>query len=121
VSAILPAVIGMRGARHNNPQDIDIDVPLRRTVAVVGVPGSGKTSLAIGTLHAEGMHRFLEGLTTYSRRQLSSLIQPSRCSSTAIPASVYSAPNRRQQAQAQGNPGRQFRCGAVKSRALAIR
>jgi ABC-type dipeptide/oligopeptide/nickel transport system ATPase component len=42
-------------------------VPLWRTVAVVGVSGSGKTSLAIGTLYAEGMQRFLKGLSTYSR------------------------------------------------------
>jgi len=47
-----------------------VDVPLWRTVAIVGVSGSGKTSLAIGTLYAEGMHRFLEALSTYSRRRL---------------------------------------------------
>jgi excinuclease UvrABC ATPase subunit len=52
----LPTVIGVRGARHNNLQDVDVDVPLWRTVAVVGVSGSGKTSLVIGTLYAEGMH-----------------------------------------------------------------
>ena len=56
----LPAVIGVRGARHNDLRDVDADVPLWRTVAVAGVSGSGKTSLAIGTLYAEGMHRFLE-------------------------------------------------------------
>jgi excinuclease ABC subunit A len=50
----LPRVIGVRGARHNNLQDIDVDLPLWRTVAVVGVSGSGKTSLGIGTLYAEG-------------------------------------------------------------------
>jgi excinuclease ABC subunit A len=70
VPGTLPTVIGVRGARQNNLQDIDVDVPLWRTVAVVGVSGSGKTSLAIGTLYAEGMHRFLEGLSTYSRRRL---------------------------------------------------
>jgi excinuclease ABC subunit A len=72
----LPAVIGVRGARHNNLQDIDIDVPLWRTVAVVGVSGSGKTSLAIGTLYAEGLHRLLEGLSTYSRRRLTQAQRP---------------------------------------------
>jgi excinuclease ABC subunit A len=72
----LPTVIGVHGARHNNLQDVDVDVPLWRTVAVVGVSGSGKTSLAIGTLYAEGMHRFLEGLSTYSRRRLTQAQRP---------------------------------------------
>ena len=76
VPGTLPAVIGVRGARHNNLQDVDVDVPLWRTVAVVGVSGSGKTSLAIGTLYAEGMHRFLDGLSTYSRRRLSQAQRP---------------------------------------------
>src|SRR5882724_8772071 len=63
----LPTVIGVHGARHNNLRDVDVDVPLWRTVAVVGVSGSGKTSLAIGTLYAEGMQRYLSGLSNYSR------------------------------------------------------
>src|SRR6266404_2483060 len=76
VPGTLPRVIAVRGARHNNLQDIDVDVPLWRTVAVVGVSGSGKTSLAMGTLYAEGMQRFLESLSTYSRRRLTQAQRP---------------------------------------------
>jgi len=76
VPGTLPAAIGVRGARHNNLRDVDLDVPLWRTVAVVGVSGSGKTSLAIGTLYAEGMQRYLSGLSTYSRRRLTQAQRP---------------------------------------------
>src|ERR1700689_806053 len=74
--ARLPLAIEARGVRHNNLRDLDVDIPLWRVVAVAGVSGSGKSSLAIGTLYAEGMQRFLEGLSTYSRRRLSQSQRP---------------------------------------------
>ena len=68
--ARLPAAIEARGVRHNNLRDLDVDIPLWCVVVIAGVSGSGKSSLATGTLYAEGMQRFLEGLSTYSRRRL---------------------------------------------------
>ena len=72
----LPRSIQARGVRHNTLRDLDVDVPLWRTVVIAGVSGSGKTSLAMGTLYAEGLHRFLEGLSTYSRRRLTQSQRP---------------------------------------------
>ncbi|NMO57142.1 excinuclease ABC subunit UvrA [Actinoplanes sp. TBRC 11911] len=72
----LPRAIQARGVRHNTLRDLDVDVPLWRTVVIAGVSGSGKTSLAMGTLYAEGLHRFLEGLSTYSRRRLTQASRP---------------------------------------------
>ncbi|GIF46315.1 excinuclease ABC subunit A [Asanoa ferruginea] len=72
----LPRAIQARGVRHNTLRDLDVDVPLWRTVVIAGVSGSGKTSLAMGTLYAEGLHRFLEGLSTYSRRRLTQAERP---------------------------------------------
>src|SRR6202020_778267 len=74
--ARLALAIGARGVRLNNLRDLDVDVPLWCVVAVAGVSGSGKSSLAMGTLFAEGMQRFLEGLSTYSRRRLSQAQRP---------------------------------------------
>src|ERR1700731_5475201 len=88
----LPAVISVRGARHNNLRDIDVDVPLWRMVAVVGVSGSGKTSLAMGTLYAEGMQRFLDSLSTYSRRRLSQAQRPGVDRTEHLPPAVDPRP-----------------------------
>ena len=65
-----PAVIEVRGARVHNLKNIDVDVPLGELVAVAGVSGSGKTSLAMGVLYAEGARRYIEALSTYTRRRM---------------------------------------------------
>ena len=65
-----PSHIRIRGARVHNLKNIDVDVPLHKIVAVAGVSGSGKSSLALGVLYAEGSRRYLESLSTYTRRRM---------------------------------------------------
>ena len=65
-----PSHIEVRGARVHNLKDIDVDIPLGRLVGIAGVSGSGKSSLALGVLYAEGSRRYLEALSTYTRRRL---------------------------------------------------
>ena len=66
----VPDHILVRGARVHNLRNIDADIPLGKIVAIAGVSGSGKSSLALGTLYAEGSRRYLEALSTYTRRRL---------------------------------------------------
>ena len=63
--------IEVRGARVHNLKDIDVDIPLGEVVGIAGVSGSGKSSLALGVLYAEGSRRYLEALSTYTRRRIS--------------------------------------------------
>ena len=65
-----PSHIRIRGARVHNLKNINVDVPLHKIVAVAGVSGSGKSSLALGVLYAEGSRRYLESLSTYTRRRM---------------------------------------------------
>lgn len=65
-----PQSIEVRGARVHNLRGVDVDIPLDQLVAVAGVSGSGKSSLALGVLYAEGSRRYLEALSTYTRRRL---------------------------------------------------
>ena len=62
--------IQIRGARVHNLKNINVDVPLNKIVGVAGVSGSGKSSLALGVLYAEGSRRYLEALSTYTRRRM---------------------------------------------------
>ena len=62
--------ICIRGARVHNLKNIDVDIPLHKIVGIAGVSGSGKSSLALGVLYAEGSRRYLDALSTYTRRRM---------------------------------------------------
>ncbi len=65
-----PDRILVRGARVHNLRNVDVDVPLGRIVRIAGVSGSGKSSLALGVLYSEGSRRYLQSLSTYTRRRM---------------------------------------------------
>ena len=65
-----PKNIEIRGAKAHNLKNIDVDIPLGKIVGIAGVSGSGKSSLALGVLYAEGSRRYLESLSTYTRRRM---------------------------------------------------
>ena len=66
----MPDKIVVRGARVHNLKNIDVDIPLGKIVGIAGVSGSGKSSLALGVLYSEGSRRYLESLSTYTRRRM---------------------------------------------------
>ena len=63
--------IEIKGAKVHNLKNIDVDIPLNKIIAISGVSGSGKSSLALGVIYAEGSRRYLEALSTYTRRRIS--------------------------------------------------
>ena len=65
-----PGRILIRGARVHNLKNVNVDIPLNRIVGIAGVSGSGKSSLALGVLYAEGSRRYLDALSTYTRRRM---------------------------------------------------
>ena len=67
-----PKKIKVRGAKVHNLKNINVDIPLNQIVAITGVSGSGKSSLAMGVLYSEGSRRYLESLSTYTRRRMTS-------------------------------------------------
>ncbi len=80
--------IEIRGARVHNLKNIDVDIPLGEIVGIAGVSGSGKSSLALGVLYAEGSRRYLEALSTYTRRRISQATRADVEDIRYVPAAV---------------------------------
>ena len=83
-----PGKIIVRGARVHNLKNINVEVPLNRIVGIAGVSGSGKSSLALGVLYAEGSRRYLESLSTYTRRRMTQAARANVDEVLYVPASL---------------------------------
>ena len=83
-----PKKIQIRGARVHNLKNIDVDVPLNKIVGIAGVSGSGKSSLALGVLYAEGSRRYLDALSTYTRRRMTQAAKAQVDEVLYVPASL---------------------------------
>ena len=84
----IPGKIKIRGARVHNLKNINVDVPLHQIVGIAGVSGSGKSSLALGVLYAEGSRRYLESLSTYTRRRMTQAAKADVDEVLHVPASL---------------------------------
>lgn len=82
------ASLKVRGARHNNLKDIDLDIPLNQFTVVTGVSGSGKSSLAFDTVYAEGQRRYVETFSPYARQFLDRMDRPNVNHIENVPPSV---------------------------------
>ena len=78
----------VRGAKVHNLKNIDVDIPLGKIVGIAGVSGSGKSSLALGVLYAEGSRRYLEALSTYTRRRMTQAARASVDDVLYVPAAL---------------------------------
>ena len=78
----------IRGAKVHNLKNIDVDIPLGKIVGIAGVSGSGKSSLALGVLYAEGSRRYLDALSTYTRRRMTQASKASVDEALYVPAAL---------------------------------
>ena len=83
-----PKYIQIRGARVHNLKNINVDIPLHQIVGIAGVSGSGKSSLALGVLYAEGSRRYLESLSTYTRRRMTGVAKAQVDEVLYVPAAL---------------------------------
>src|SRR3978361_2530570 len=82
------SVIRLRGVRHNNLKNFDLDLPLNRLIVITGLSGSGKSSLAFDTLFAEGQRRYIETFSPYARQFFDRMDKPQVDSIEGIPPAI---------------------------------
>ena len=83
-----PVAVQIRGARVHNLKNVDVDVPLNKIVGIAGVSGSGKSSLALGVLYAEGSRRYLDALSAYTRRRMTQAVKADVDEVLYVPAAL---------------------------------
>src|SRR5512136_16464 len=76
VKSPVRSAISLRGVRHNNLKDLDLDLPLHQLIVVTGLSGSGKSSLAFDTIFAEGQRRYIETFSPYARQFFDRMDKP---------------------------------------------
>ena len=86
------STIKVRDAHLHNLRNVDVDMPRGKLVAVTGVSGSGKSSLAFGTIHGEGQRRYLESVAPFARRLISSAVDPQVSQVEGLPPTVALQP-----------------------------
>src|SRR3954463_1775072 len=106
--------IRVRGARENNLRAVDLDVPRDSLVAFTGVSGSGKSSLAFGTIYAEAQRRYFESVAPYARRLIDQVGVPDVDEITGLPPAVALQ-------QARGTPGARSSVGSVSQLSSLVR
>jgi excinuclease ABC subunit A len=99
-----PGFVRVRGAREHNLKNVDVELPRDALVVFTGVSGSGKSSLAFGTLYAEAQRRYLESVSPYARRLFDQMAVPRSTRSTGCrrPSPCSSSAARRRRARRSG-------------------
>src|SRR5437868_15142763 len=98
--------VRVRGARENNLRDVDVAIPRNALVVFTGVSGSGKSSLAFGTIYAEAQRRYFESVAPYARRLIDQVGVPDVDEITGLPPAVALQ-------QSRGTPGARSSVGSV--------